>query len=74
MLSYLVYLIDMPRSVLVTLTDPIPDAVVGQPATVTVGTNVYNGEVTGIVVHQAVPDSTTITIEGQGLKVKTLTA
>ena len=60
----------MPKSVLITLTDPIPDSAVGHPATVTIGTDVYKGEVTGIVTHQNVPDSTTITLEGKGLKVK----
>ena len=58
----------MVKTILITLEGIILDTVIGENATLTIGTNVYNGKVIGIIVHEE-DVLTTVTLEAKGLRV-----
>lgn len=60
----------MVKTIVITLNEDVPDTELGQDAQITVGANNYTGKVKAILTHEASIPST-VTLEGQGLKVAT---
>ena len=61
----------MVKTVMITLDGDIPETELGKAATVTIGTNSYAGVVRIIVIHEVEAAPSAVTLEAQGLKVKT---
>ena len=60
------------KTVMVSLNVDIPDAEIGKQATVTIEDRTYAGSVCAIITHEPTTVETTeVTLEGAGLKVKT---
>lgn len=60
----------MPKAVVIVLKGDIPSSEMGKAATVTIETRTYQGSVE-VIAEYAVPATTTITLEGVGLKAAT---
>jgi len=58
----------MVKTILITLVEDVPDYTIGEDAIVSIGETSFGGKVVGIVVHEE-DISTTVTLEGKGLKV-----
>jgi hypothetical protein len=61
----------MPKVVFILLEGDIPDTEINKPTTVTIETRTYKGTVIAIVSHIDTT-ATSVTLEGAGLKVKTV--
>lgn len=61
------------KTVMITLTEDIPETELGKSATIAIEGRSYTGKVVVIIAHEAapaVPASTTVTLEAPGLKTK----
>ena len=62
----------MVKSILITINEDITDSEMGQDVTVMIGANTYTGTLASIVNYLIpVQATTTVTLEGAGLKVNT---
>ena len=59
------------KTIMVTLNEEIADTELGKDAAITIDTKNYTGKVAYIITHPETPASTEVTLEAQGLKVKT---
>lgn len=55
------------KTVVITLSDAIPDTEMSKEATVTIGTASYAGKVMAIITHEALPATTTVKLSAPGL-------
>ena len=58
------------KTVMIALTDPIPETELNKDVTITIGTAVYKGILKVFITHEDVQATTTVTLEGPGLKAK----
>ena len=58
---------EMVKTIIITLDEDIPDYAIGEIAIISIGETSFSGKLVGIIVHT---EPTSITIEGQGLRVK----
>ena len=61
----------MAKTVMITVVGDIPETELGKTATITIETRNYSGIVRAIVIHEEEPTVASVTLEAQGLKVKT---
>ena len=59
------------KTVMIALTDPIPETELNKDVTITIGTAVYKGVLKVFITHEDAPVGATVTLEAPGLKVKT---
>jgi len=59
------------KTVMITVEGDIPETELGKTATITIETRNYSGIVRAIVIHEEEPAVAAVTLEAQGLKVKT---
>ena len=63
----------MVKTIIITLDEDIPDYAIGEIAIISIGETSFSGKVVGIIVHEE-DISTTVTLEGKGLKVTKATS
>ena len=62
------------KTIMVTLNEEILDTELGKDTAITIDTNNYTGKIIAIIAHSETATPTEVTLEAQGLKVKTATS